>query len=106
MDIVARYGGHEFVILLVNCNSQDASSICSRIAGDLQKMITFSALLEGLSETARQEAIEKFNKLRYEESFPIRFSAGIAEFREGLLAKDIISNADAALYKAKTSGKD
>lgn len=83
-DVVSRYGGEEFVILLPNTNLEEAVQILSRIRRNLTKKFF-------LHENKR---------------LLITFSAGIAQFRSGESQESIFKRADEALYRAKKCGKN
>ncbi len=83
-DIVSRYGGEEFVILLPNTDLEEAVHILSRIRRNLTKKFF-------LHENKR---------------LLITFSAGVAQLRTGELQESIFKRADEALYRAKKGGKN
>jgi diguanylate cyclase (GGDEF)-like protein len=85
-DIVARFGGEEFVILLYNTS------------------ITFA---QNVAENIRQN-VEDFSLDIKNEKLRFTLSFGVAQY-EAQIDKDIectINRADKALYSAKTSGKN
>ncbi|WP_394808456.1 GGDEF domain-containing protein [Nitrosomonas sp.] len=83
-DIVSRYGGEEFVILLPNTDLEVAVHILSRIRRNLTKKFF-------LHENKR---------------LLITFSAGVAQLRSGESQESIFKRADEALYRAKKGGKN
>ena len=83
-DIVSRYGGEEFVILLPNTDLEEAVHILSRIRRNLTKKFF-------LHENKR---------------LLITFSAGVAQLRPGESQESIFKRADEALYRAKKGGKN
>lgn len=83
-DVVSRYGGEEFVILLPNTQLQEAVQILSRVRRTLTKKFF-------LHENKR---------------LLITFSAGIAQHKPGESQDHIFKRADEALYRAKKSGKN
>ncbi|MAI64338.1 MAG: GGDEF domain-containing protein [Alteromonas sp.] len=78
-DILARWGGEEFVLLLTNLSSYDAQR--------------------------RIEAILELLTLNNGSYGPISFSAGITPCQRGVPLGHLIKYADTALYEAKNSGK-
>ncbi len=78
-DILARWGGEEFVLLLTNVSSYDAQR--------------------------RIEAILELLTLNNGSYGPISFSAGITPCQRGVPLGHLIKYADTALYRAKNSGK-
>lgn len=84
-DIVARFGGEEFVILLPDVEMEDALTIIHRLQNNLAK--NFSIQVD-------------------KQSMPVTFSAGIALRSFGEQQNSVISRADKALYQAKRTGKN
>lgn len=83
MDVAARLGGEEFVILLPETSKVEACK-----------------MLERLKERIKNES-KKFSKI------PITISFGIASYPEdGKTIDEILKRADRALYEAKRQGKD
>ncbi len=83
-DIVARFGGEEFVILLPETDIEEAVSVISRLQRDLTK---------------------KFF-LQNNERLLLTFSAGIAKFKLEEDQASVLHRADQAMYLAKKSGKN
>lgn len=84
-DIVARFGGEEFVILLPDVEMEDALTIIQRLQNNL----------------AKNSSIQIDNQL-----MSITFSAGIALRSFGEHQHSLINRADKALYQAKCTGKN
>jgi diguanylate cyclase (GGDEF)-like protein len=84
-DIVARFGGDEFVILLAeNCDAQGAQKVASKIISAMSKPFD--------SDGAPVE---------------VGASIGIAMYPDhGLTIEQLITKSDAAMYNAKDSGKN
>ena len=84
-DVLARYGGDEFVILLSNSSEQDASMVLERIYRELKSTI-ISADHKKLG---------------------ISISAGISSLQPDMEKADqLVMLADRALYVAKNSGRN
>jgi len=77
-DIVARFGGEEFIILFSNTNVNKAEKISERI----------------------RKKIEANSKPK------INVSIGLTEYKEKDTIMKLKSRADSALYKAKSTGKN
>lgn len=85
-DVVSRYGGEEFVVILFDCSQEMAEQVAQRI-----------------QEALRAEAIpHEKSKV----SACVTVSMGIASRQKGLSASQVIAQADAALYRAKDGGRD
>ena len=84
-NIIARWGGEEFVILLPNCNAKDLEKIASRLLSAIRKEITtykkqeilITVTIGGATLDEKKESFSQF-----------------------------ISKADKALYKGKENGKN
>jgi diguanylate cyclase (GGDEF)-like protein len=83
-DIVGRYGGEEFGIILFNTTAYHAERIMNEIRE------SFALIRQNSGST----------------EFPVTFSCGIAEFPRFETAQEINEAADTALYKAKQSGRN
>jgi diguanylate cyclase (GGDEF)-like protein len=76
IDYVARYGGDEFAVILVNTDIGPAKEIAARIT-------------------------ENYNELKVQGT---SLSVGICQYQKGLEADGVIEKADRAMYEAKQSG--
>lgn len=85
-DMVARFGGEEFIILLPNTVCRNAYALAEKIRKTFEK----SAL------TIK----DKEHKLR------MTVSCGVSTYRAPEPIKDFLERADRALYLAKTSGRN
>jgi len=84
-DVACRFGGEEFMLILPDCSRDDAMSkaneLCERV-----RLLKFAEGGAGIQISA---------------------SFGVAAFPlDGIEAQGLVQAADAALYKAKTSGRD
>jgi len=89
-DKAFRYGGEEFLILLPDTGMDDARIVAERIRsgfGDLNFVVPMG----------RNHAGATLN---------LTISGGLAEYRNGMGAIELIEAADQALYKAKRNGKN
>ena len=91
-DLRVRYGGEEFVVFLIRTTEQDALGVAERIR-------------RGVAETPIQ--------LQEGQLLQVTLSGGIAELEPGGRSADpaalgaaMLHRADAALYQAKTAGRD
>ena len=83
-DIVARFGGEEFVILLPETGMDEAVAVMTRLQRNLTK---------------------KFF-LHNNERLLMTFSAGVAQRIPGEIQDAVVARADKALYIAKQTGKN
>ncbi len=85
-DVVVRYGGEEFVIILPNTSEEEAIALANRI-------------LQSVQETQI--------KINATESVRITVSGGVASFPQNASsAKSLLNAADSAMYAAKTAGRN
>ncbi|WP_293238504.1 GGDEF domain-containing protein [Paludibacterium sp.] len=83
-DVVARFGGEEFVLLMPDTNHDEAMETIRRLQRELTK--TFF--------------------LANNDRLVITFSAGVAQWHLGERDIDVIERADQAMYQAKLAGKN
>ena len=85
-DIVIRYGGEEFLIILHGADSDDALTVCERIRHKVQDSI----LKEG------------------DQQINLSVSIGVSAYPEQAVSKEmeLIDMADQALYHAKNTGRN
>jgi diguanylate cyclase (GGDEF)-like protein len=83
-DVLARWGGEEFLLMLPNTEQAEAALVLQRMAARVGAL-----RVAGL-----------------EHGRPITFSAGLAARQPGELLADTIGRADKALYQAKSAGRD
>jgi diguanylate cyclase (GGDEF)-like protein/PAS domain S-box-containing protein len=88
MDLLARQGGDEFLLLLADLGRQDAEAHARRVADDL---------LQALAEPFSISGAE----------FHIGASIGVSLFpRDADGADELLRHADAAMYAAKAAGRN
>jgi diguanylate cyclase (GGDEF)-like protein/putative nucleotidyltransferase with HDIG domain len=82
-DILARYGGDEFVILMPETKAEEAASFLERIRSHVEQ-------------------------IKVVEDFSMTISCGIAQnlFNKDSSPSDVIRRADLALYEAKSAGRN
>lgn len=83
-DIVARWGGDEFLIILPESSIENAKLTAERIIND------------------NKDKIVDFDNFKIKYSFCI----GIAEYSNDLFVRELLANADKELYKAKQESKE
>ncbi len=83
-DLVARYGGDEFAVVLREIRADDARALAARLV-----------------ETIRATKIEHDGK-----AISLTVSVGVAEWRMGDTRETWTVRADKALYEAKRAGRD
>lgn len=85
-DLIARFGGEEFTVLLSDMNMEQAIHTAERIRVKIECM---DFQIEG-----QPEPIHK------------TISIGVTEYKKGESVADFIERSDKAMYMAKTSGKN
>lgn len=83
-DLVARMGGEEFVLVLVDTDEEGASDIVERLRMRTAALRVSSA----------------------EPTYKVTVSSGLASYREGDTVEGMLRRADTALYEAKDQGRD
>lgn len=84
-DLIARWGGEEFVIYLPNTTLADATSLCERIRSQVESHL-FNANVDPLNVTV---------------------SLGLTQSKQNETTIDrLIQKADEAMYRAKNSGRN
>lgn len=84
-DIVGRYGGEEFGIILPNTNLSFSVQVAERL----------------------RQGVEKTNFAFGEKNLPVTISIGVAEANLSIMSiEKFINHADEALYKAKNDGRN
>ncbi len=86
-DTAARYGGEEFAVILPNTSSENAA----RLAEVIRKTINNKKVI---------------NRTTNEDLGQISVSIGVSGFVPGEAVSQLIARADAALYDAKSSGRN
>ncbi|MBT9597251.1 MAG: diguanylate cyclase [Vitreoscilla sp.] len=84
VDVVARFGGEEFVVLLPGTPADEAAQVLTR----LQRQLTASLFMHDGKEVF------------------VTFSAGVTPYRPGERVEEALERADEALYEAKRTGKN
>lgn len=85
-DLVSRYGGEEFVVLLPTNDANNALAVAERIRSNIEEL--------GIEHTGTDLGV-------------ITVSIGVEALKSATLnKKDIFKHADIALYKAKQQGKN
>lgn len=84
LDVIARFGGEEFLVILPDTDKFEAAQIVTRIQRELSKSIFM------------------YNN----SNIFITFSAGVAQYVHEETQENMIKRADCALYKAKNEGKN
>jgi diguanylate cyclase (GGDEF)-like protein len=83
-DLVARYGGDEFAVILRGIAEGDARALAERCI----------------------KAVRALRVRHGDHEIPLTLSIGFALFRDGDTKEDWLARADAALYQAKERGRD
>ncbi len=80
-DMVFRYGGEEFMVIMPHTRISNALKLAGRIKKNIERM----AIIPG---------------------HKITLSQGVTQYKDGLSPSDLVRKADIALYEAKHKGKN
>jgi len=83
-DVLARWGGEEFIMLLPETKEEGAVSLCERV----------------------RLAVESSNFVYKKKKIKLTITFGIAQFSDNLSVDATINNADKALYCGKNKGRN
>jgi diguanylate cyclase (GGDEF)-like protein len=84
VDYVARFGGEEFIMVLIDADEEEAANVARR-----------------LNDRTRAMWIQGTDS-----DFVMTVSVGVTKFRAGERVEGALNRADRALYEAKTTGRD
>ncbi len=82
-DIIARWGGEEFIAILLGANEEQAKMKAEQIREEVEKIV--------------------FDE---PQDLKVTISIGVSEFEDGKTFEDLVNHADEALYSAKNSGRN
>ena len=82
-DIAARWGGDEFVLLLVDCDETNARHIAEVLRHKIEDEVRIP-----------------------DTELPVTISVGVATYRRGESLQDLTARVDAKLYAAKAAGRN
>ena len=85
-DILGRYGGEEFVVIMLNTGLADAAIVLDRVRYEF-------------SQIGHRSEVD-------DEQFFTTFSAGISHFPKYQEPEELQSSADKAMYTAKNAGRN
>ena len=84
VDIKARWGGEEFLIVLPHTDKNEASKIAEKFLNEIRKTIF------------------EHNNI----DISVTFSGGVSTYDKNISIESILKEADRALYQAKENGRD
>ena len=101
-DLAGRFGGEEFVMLLPQTRAVDAFRIAERVRAHIAKLAIYADGPAGVPGTPRTPGAPGAERV------PVTVSIGVAALDNGSRREltELLAAADAALYRAKASGRD
>jgi diguanylate cyclase (GGDEF)-like protein len=98
-DLAGRFGGEEFVMLLPQTRAVDAFRIAERVRAHIARLPIYADGPGGIPGTPGAPGSERV---------PVTVSIGVAALDAGSRREltELLAAADAALYRAKASGRD
>ncbi|HTZ95729.1 MAG TPA: GGDEF domain-containing protein [Terriglobales bacterium] len=82
-DVISRYGGDEFLVLLIDADEAMATRAVERL----------------------QDAVEKWNAAATIENYTMSISCGFATYHKGVDPAAVLAAADQAMYRSKASAE-
>lgn len=82
-DVISRYGGDEFLVLLIDADEAMADRAVQRL----------------------QDAVEKWNAAATIENYTMSISCGFATYQKGADPAEVLAAADQAMYQSKGSAE-
>ena len=100
-----RYGGEEFTVVFANKNLHEARLFCNELC---KSVANNPFMLRNKKRPKNKQDAEAYKrKQKQAKPLKITISIGVAERSQTLLkAEDVIKQADTALYKAKSNGRN
>ncbi len=99
-DIVSRYGGEEFAILLVESGVEEVRSVSRRLKTLTEEAVEIASRIKG--EIERHEIMVNHSRVRITMSMGISYYDGDEDYKPEYL----ITTSDSALYNSKNSGRN
>lgn len=104
IDIVARWGGEEFMVLLPKANSEIAMLVAQRLRRSVESLSLET--LRSIHER-RPAAASSAQVIEIENSMRVTISIGLATYSGlELSIRELLQDCDAAMYEAKANGRN
>ena len=84
MDVLGRWGGEEFIVLLSSTEANEALEVAEKL----------------------RSTVENYRGFPYHETTPLTISIGVTGYRDDMSIEQMAELADRAMYVAKRSGKN
>jgi len=98
-----RYGGEEFTIVFSGKNSDEVAPYLNEVR---ESIMNYKIALRSNSRPKDNEKGKQGRGSKAERNVGVTISMGVANYINGSKPEDVLKNADTALYKAKSSGRN
>ena len=105
-DLICRWGGDEFLILLRDCDAEHGSIIAEKVRAAAEQLIIGGALTYRFDEQGSDDETLQGTDSSSVDGFRMTVSLGVTQYQAGDTEETLVNRADKALYEAKQGGRN